>query len=99
MLSSVQAPGTVGEHDDSYCVVSDHVNQQTMSIDMVHALATAAPELVSLGIRVSNTVTRMALVAFAHLEELYLTSGNADLIELDLRILPCLTEARISPLP
>ena len=77
---------------------SIHV-QQIMLIDMVHALAAAAPGLVSLGIRVSDTATCMALVAFAHLEQLCLTSGNADLIELDLRVFPCLTEAKISPLP
>ena len=77
---------------------SIHV-QQIMSIDMVHALAATAPGLVSLGIRVSDTATCMALVAFAHLEKLYLKSGNADTIELHLRVFPCLTEARLSPLP
>ena len=42
---------------------SIHV-QQIMPSDMVHALAAAAPGLVSLGVRVSDTATCMALVAF-----------------------------------
>ena len=77
---------------------SIHV-QEIMPIDMVHALAAAAPGLVSLSIRVSDTATCMALVAFAHLEKLYLRSGNAQLIELDLGVFPCLTEAKVGPLP
>lgn len=57
---------------------SIHVHQ-TMSTDMVHALAAAAPGLVSVGIRVYDTATFMALAACAHLEKLYLSTSESDL--------------------